>query len=55
MVCGEGSILEIDERGYRDWQAGELIQVAFPEMTYEDREVLISGTHPVCFDRIFPE
>ena len=35
------------------WISGEKIQDAFPQLSPEDREILISGTHPACFDRAF--
>lgn len=31
----------------------EFIHVVFPDMSNEDREVLISGTHPECWKEMF--
>lgn len=35
------------------WQGGALIQSVFPLVPIEQREFLISGTHPACWDAIF--
>ena len=32
-----------------------LIQHAFPEMPMETRELLISGTHPECWDSLYKD
>jgi hypothetical protein len=37
------------------WRSGTLIQRAFPEMPADQRELLITGTHPACWDRLFAE
>ena len=37
------------------WKSGQNIQRAFPEMPKERRELLISGTHSDCWDRLFAE
>jgi len=36
-------IVKCDAEGYNRWQNGELIQLALPGMTSEEREILISG------------
>jgi len=41
--------------GYHAWKQGELIQIALPELSAEDRELLISGTCDVCWNMLFPE
>jgi hypothetical protein len=33
---------------------GPSIQNVFPTMDAEDREVLLSGTHPSCWNKMFP-
>jgi hypothetical protein len=52
-VCGKTSTLEVDADKYERWRTGELAQKVFPEMSADEREVLISGTHPACWDRLF--
>ena len=55
VFCGNESRLTVDAARYERWQAGEHIQNAFPEMPAEIREVLISGTHPACWDKYMEE
>jgi hypothetical protein len=38
---------------YLAWCEGKLIQKAMPELTKDERELLISGTCGPCFDRLF--
>jgi hypothetical protein len=52
LECGEGSVVEVDPWQYKAWRDGTLIQVAFPDMSIADRELLISGTHPECWDKM---
>jgi len=53
MVCGKRSHIVVDDFCYRQWRGGELIQNAFPSMTADEREVLVSGTHGECFYALF--
>lgn len=48
--CGESSAVRVPAEAYRRWVAGQPIQVAMPEMSIDAREMLISGTHPECWD-----
>jgi hypothetical protein len=54
-VCNEYEVWSLDRAAVTSWQEGENIQRAFPDMSVEDREILISGTHPACWDKLFPE
>lgn len=57
VVCGrihEPVILDA-EKYYRWKEDRECVQDVFPEMTKEQREILISGTCPECWDVLFPE
>lgn len=54
-VCGEYEVWSLDRAAVMSWQEGEHIQHAFPDMSAGDREILISGTHPACWDKLFPE
>ena len=51
--CETYSEIELDEKRYLEWQNGELIQRVFPEMSADEREILISGTHPKCWNEMF--
>jgi hypothetical protein len=54
VVCDQYEIWSLDRQAVESWQEGELIQNAFPDMSMSDRELLISGTHPACWDKLFP-
>lgn len=54
-VCQRTSRMEVDGASYMRWVGGELIQIAFPSMSIDDRELMITGTHPECWKKIFPE
>ena len=51
--CGGKMIVEVEQSRYDRWQAGELIQVAFDNLTIQEREYLKSGIHPTCWTRMF--
>ena len=53
LVCDKYEVWSLDREAVTRWQEGENIQVAFPDMKLEDRDVLISGTHPACWDKLF--
>lgn len=52
-ITGEVYSITVPMKGYRLWQAGELIQNAMPELSAEDREFLISGTSPNGWKKLF--
>lgn len=54
-VCGDYEMWSLDRELVNRWQGGENIQLVFPDMSAEDRELLISGIHPVCWDQLFPK
>lgn len=52
--CGKTGTLEIsNEKAYESWQNGTLIQRAFPELSAEEREFIITGLCPECQTKIF--
>lgn len=54
-VCGEYEMWSLDKDSVLRWHEGENIQRVFPDMSAGDREILISGTHPACWDKLFGE
>lgn len=52
-VCGKTSHVMLDKEKFLRWQRGEHIQTVWPEMPREQRETLISGVHPACWDKLF--
>lgn len=55
MVCDKTSYLEVEEESIILWQNGALIQDVFPDLTPSQRELLLTGTHDVCWDLLFKE
>ena len=51
--CLETHTIEVSAEGYAEWQGGELIQDALPELSAGERELLISGTCDPCWDELF--
>lgn len=49
-VCQEAAELIVLKRDLERYRAGAKVQHAFPEMTAPMRELLISGTHPSCWE-----
>tara|TARA_B100000809_G_C14924066_1_gene454452 strand:- start:516 stop:731 length:216 start_codon:yes stop_codon:yes gene_type:complete len=47
-------ILNVSVQGLADWRGGKLIQNALPELNADQRELLISGTCPTCWNEMFP-
>lgn len=49
--------MRLDEwrNGRSMWERGAHVQDAFPRLPPEDREILISGTCPKCWNEIFGE
>ena len=53
--CGEDHAVEVDLAKFEAWQNGELIQNAMPDLTFTEREQLISGLCPKCQVKAFGE
>lgn len=54
LMCGKVSSVKVPVEGYRAWKFhGQLIQRAMPGLSANERELLISGTHAECWDRLF--
>lgn len=53
-VCNKADVLTLDRQAVESWQAGEYVHKAFPDMPADERELLISGTHPACWNTLFP-
>jgi hypothetical protein len=54
-VCGEYEVWSLDRELVDRWQGGENIQRVFPYMSAGEREILITGIHPDCWDTLFPK
>ena len=51
--CGKGHSVWVNELDYLNWADGELTQNAFPYLSADEREMLISGICPTCWDNMF--
>lgn len=51
--CGRGNEVEVNEIDYFDWQDGMLAQDAFPYLSADEREKLISGICGECWEKYF--
>jgi len=50
-ICGVATDVMVDFAMYKAWCNREiLVQDAFPHMSKEEREVLMTGTHPDCWN-----
>ena len=54
-MCQETTDLKVNFQGFVNWKSGELIQDALPELSADERELLISGTCNECWQQLFPE
>jgi hypothetical protein len=52
--CGRPGEVTMPKEAYKKWKAGAFVQQAWPEGSAGEREQLINGTHPKCFDEMFP-
>ena len=52
-LCKKVNEVELDESAWWHWQMGMHIQNAAPELSAEEREMLISGTCPNCWNKMF--
>ena len=51
--CGRSHEIEVNEADYWDWQDGTMAQDAFPYLSADERELLISGIDSECWKRLF--
>ena len=51
--CGRGNEVEVNEMDYLDWEDGMHAQEAFPYLSANEREMLISGICPTCWGNMF--
>lgn len=53
--CRIGSVIIVARAGAMRWQRGTLVQDAFPNLTADEREHLLNGIHPACWQEMFAE
>lgn len=53
-ICGRGNEVWANEEDYFDWSFdGVLVQNAFPYLSADEREMLISGICPECWKKMW--
>jgi hypothetical protein len=53
--CGEDNQIILDAVALANWRNRELIQNVFPNLNYQQRELIQTGIHPECWDEMFPQ
>lgn len=53
IECKKIYKVTVPDRGFVKWQNGMHIQDAMPEVSVDDRELLMSHMCGTCFDKIF--
>ena len=51
--CKKRFVISVVKQDYEDWRQGLLIQKAFPYLSADIRELLISGICPECWKEMF--
>jgi hypothetical protein len=59
LHCGQNGFIEMSEDDYTQgmiaYKQGSFVQQAFPNLCADQREQIISGTHPECWLEMFQE
>ena len=56
IICGTPHTIVVPTEGYKRWKNREAhIQDALPTLTANERELLMSGICPVCWDKHFSD
>lgn len=53
VFCHNDHIVSVKKEDYWAWQNGKHAQDAFPYLSVNDREMLISGICPTCWNKMF--
>ena len=55
LGCDDTTVFVMTEEEHARYRAGEHVQRIFPHWSPEDRERLISGTCPICWEEMWAE
>jgi hypothetical protein len=55
LGCDNGAVFAMTEEQLKRFQDGEHVQDIFPDWSPKDREMLISGTCPKCWEEMWPD
>ena len=53
VLCKKGGEVTMPRAAYFRFTQGAMVQDAWPQGSDDEREQLINGTHPECFDILF--
>lgn len=51
--CHNVGRVEVEESDFYDWKGGKFVQDAFPYLSADQRELLITGYDKKCWDKLF--
>ena len=54
-LCGHSHVVEVNEADCLAWKGGATVQDAFPYLSADEREMLVSGICPSCWDKLFED
>jgi len=54
-ICEQRAVVMMTEEQYNRYNSGALMQDALPELSADVREMLITGTCPECWAKVFSE
>lgn len=54
-VTGKIHSVRVSKKKFEDWHGGQMIQDAFPELSPDQREFIMTGTTPAEWDAMFEE
>jgi hypothetical protein len=54
-LCRKEQVIEVPAQGWWDWNHRTSIQVAFPGLTEDQREALVTGIDSACWDKVTAE
>ena len=55
MGCDQSSVVPLEDDKYARWKLGAFIQQVWPEKSDEERELIMTGTHPACWNEMFSD
>ena len=55
IICVKQKTIQVNKSDYTEYNNGKLIQLAFPYLNSNDRELIRSGICGDCYDSIFKE
>lgn len=53
--CTAKRTITVSKAGHKAWMSGTLIQNAFPDLSKDDREGLMTGICPTCWNKMFKD